>query len=161
MMHKIQSHVTQAELHDLFEYRDDGHLIRRSTGRIAGCLDVSNGYTILHIKKQKYRVHRLIFLFHHGHLPEMIDHIDGNRSNNKIENLREATKNQNCHNYKKPVTNTSGYKNIYWDKNHEKWRVMIEENGKQYTKRFKDKQEAIEYAEQLRNQLHKDFARRE
>jgi len=66
----------------------------------------------------------LIFLYHHGYLPKFVDHIDGNKKNNRIENLREATKSQNAMNQKVSTRNTSGIKGVMWHKRDKKWFVQ-------------------------------------
>jgi hypothetical protein len=74
--------------------------------------------------------HRLIFLWHHGFLPERIDHIDGCSLNNKIENLRAVTQSQNLQNTNKRKTNTSGYKGVSWSKQRKCWIASITVNHK-------------------------------
>ena len=95
--------ITQERLHELFEYREDGNLIRKiRTAKRTGVVGSYNnkGYYQVTIKWKRYLLHRLIFLYHHGYLTPgmMIDHIDGNPSNNRIENLREVTRSQNLQN---------------------------------------------------------------
>jgi hypothetical protein len=93
-----------------------------------------------------------------GYLPQEVDHIDGNKSNNKIENLRGVTKSQNGWNTKKRKTNTSGCKNVYWDKRTNKWLVSFAINKiKKYYGRFIDKNEAIKMANQMRIKLHGEY----
>ena len=95
--------MTKEELHELFEYRD-GNLywkVNRGSNQMIGKKAGSrlgNNYWHIRIKKKAIYTHRAIFLFHHGYLPETIDHIDGNPSNNAIENLRAATQAQNNRN---------------------------------------------------------------
>ena len=72
------------------------------------------GYLKTLIKRKPYRLHRIIFMMHHGYLPEFLDHIDGNPANNRIENLRPATASQNNLNRGKHKRNTSGYKGVTW-----------------------------------------------
>ena len=75
-------------------------------------------------KQYKIRAHRLAWYLHYGKLPEnQIDHIDGNRSNNKIDNLRDVT---NQHNQWNRV-NAKGY---VWSKQHKKFMARVRLNGK-------------------------------
>lgn len=57
-----------------------------------------NGYMRVYINNTAYSVHRLVFEAFHGYCPKYIDHIDGDRANNKLENLREVTQSENMHN---------------------------------------------------------------
>jgi hypothetical protein len=117
-----------------FDYQD-GNLIRKigragEVGQIAGCIHKGNGYVHVKIKAKCFKAHRLIFLYHHGYLPECVDHIDGDKTNNKIENLRAATKEENCHNQKIRSTNTSGCKGVSWNRIQKKWQVALCKNYK-------------------------------
>ncbi|MBR8343039.1 HNH endonuclease [Burkholderia ambifaria] len=114
----------------------DGNLLwanawkKQLNGTIAGRED-SDGYRRIHVPSiGMIGVHRLIFLLHHGFLPEFVDHIDGNPRNNSIENLRAATRHENARNVKTPVTNTSGRKGVYFIKATGKWQVSIRTNDK-------------------------------
>ena len=122
--------LTHENLLQIFDY-SDGHLIWKSkrgcrikAGDIAGCKHYS-GYIQITINKKSYRAHRLVFFWHHGYMPEFIDHIDRNRSNNKIQNLRPATKLQNQGNRAATKNNLIGLKGIYWDKTRLKWGARI------------------------------------
>jgi hypothetical protein len=159
--------ITQKECLDLFEYRD-GKLFWKVTrnnfvpkGTEVGSLD-GKGYLRTKINKKNYSVHRLIFLFHKGYLPEYLDHINGDRLDNRIENIREATMGQNNYNKKTPKTNTSGFKNVYWTKDMNKWRVRLNANGiKVCFGYYEDFEKAKRVAIEARNKLHKEFARHE
>ena len=76
-----------------FHFRyEDGLLIYRwgeRAGTSVGCVD-ANGYLISAMNNTNYKVHRLVYLLHHGEIPPIIDHIDGVKHNNRIENLRGA-----------------------------------------------------------------------
>ena len=69
-------------------------------------------------------------MYHHGYFPEAVDHIDGDRFNNKIENLREATHVENHYNRKVQKNNKSGSKNVCWHKLINKWSVDLTVNKK-------------------------------
>ena len=97
---------------------------RCKIGNVAGWSN--DGYVAIEINNKQYKAHRLAWLYVNGETPQnLIDHIDGNRSNNKISNLRESTYQTNSENYKTPKTNKSGVKNVSWYKNLNKWVVSI------------------------------------
>lgn len=125
----------------------------------AGSVHVS-GYIVVRLQNKLYFLHRLIFLYHHGFLPKNVDHIDGNKQNNKIENLREATTQENQFNAKKSQKNTSGYKNVSFCKNSKKWFVQLRINKKnRYIGYFADIELADLVAQEARDKYHKEFAR--
>ena len=101
----------------------------------------TQGYTMvqLDIEGKKYSIigHRLAWFLHYGTLPiNSIDHIDGNTSNNKIDNLRDVTNQQNQWNQ----TKAKGYS---WDKSANKFRAAIKINGKKkHLGLFQTEQEA-------------------
>ena len=119
-----------------FEYRDGNlywiahptaaYLIGRQAGGANG-----NGYLSVRLMKKPYYVHRVIYEMHHGCAPELIDHADGDLQNNRIENLRPATKSQNAKNSKAPTTNKSGVKGVCREKRYGNWRVTARVDGKQ------------------------------
>jgi hypothetical protein len=120
-----------------FDYKD-GNLIRKigrvnEIGAVAGCIHRGTGYVHIKIKAKAFKAHRLIFLYHHGFLPDLVDHIDGNKTNNKIENLRLATKQENCRNQKVRSTNKSGYKGVKWVNFYKKWKVEVGKDYKQFS----------------------------
>lgn len=87
-------------LRKTFHYHEDGHLIRKS-GKVAGSID-KNGRLRIMFRYKMYSGPRLIWAVFYGNLPEKdIDHKDRNPSNNKIENLREASMSMNMGNYTK------------------------------------------------------------
>ena len=91
----MKQYPTQAELKALFVYKD-GNLYRG--GRIAGARN--EGYKQICINYQKYYLHRLIYIYHHGEADVKleIDHLNRNRNDNRIENLRLVTKGVNNEN---------------------------------------------------------------
>lgn len=156
--------ITQELVKELFEYRDgDLYWKIRASQRVragdkAGKVE-KRGYRAVSIKRKYYKVHRIIFLMFHGYLPLLVDHIDGNKLNNDINNLRPATHAQNCQNAKISKTNTSGYKGVTWDKENKKWMVQIHANGKnKKIGRFDDLELAGLVAAEARNKYHKEFA---
>jgi hypothetical protein len=156
--------ITQDYVKQLFEYRD-GELFwkvkysqRVKIGAKAGALD-GDEYFRISINSKRYLNHRLIFLMHHGYLPEYLDHIDGNPSNNKIENLRAATLTQNQHNRKLGKDNTSGVKGVCWHKIKKKWQIQMRINNKvKHFGYFDDLELADLVAQEARDKYHGAFA---
>lgn len=154
---------TQEYLTSLFEYRD-GKLFRKTNrantkiGNEAGWIG-NRGYKILGLDYQEVLVHKLIFMMHHGFIPEYIDHINGNRADNRIENLRETTTSQNGCNQKISKKNTSGCKNVSWNKTRNKWVVRIVfDSGKLKQWYVDDFEFAKLLAYEAREKYHKEFA---
>lgn len=153
--------LTQSQVQELFAYKD-GELTRRSgsyADKVAGSLN-KKGYVIVCVNYKLLKAHRLVFLYHHGYLPEQIDHIDGNKSNNRIENLRAATNGQNMMNRGAFRNNTSGCKGVFWDKEHGRWRVSIRKDKVlKHIGRFDDIELAELVAVEARDKYHGAFAR--
>lgn len=150
-----EAELTADNLHEIFEYRDgDLYWKASKAGTIAG-----GGYYQTGIQGKYFKNHRLIFLMHHGYLPDLIDHIDGNRLNNRIENLRPATRSQNSFNSIKPKSNKSGIKGVSWINKFKKYRARLYANKKTYELGYftnlKDAEKAINEA---REKHHGNFA---
>lgn len=99
-------------------------------GEMAGWIDEESGYQKLRLGGVKYMAHRLVWKMVHGVEPEVIDHIDGNRLNNRVENLRSVCHSENNKNKTKGVNNTSGMTGVSWHKRINKWAANIKINGK-------------------------------
>jgi len=155
--------LTQEEAVRLFEYRD-GSLYRKVTtnynakaGDLVGVVQ-KHGYLRVRACSKQYLVHRLIFLIHHGYMPETLDHIDGDPTNNRIENLREATQQQNCYNRRVRKDNKAGTTNVYWKKQIQKWCVNLSINGKnKHFGYFKDLELAELIATEARDKYRGEF----
>ncbi len=81
---------SQEALRGLFLYLD-GHLVRKTTNKVCGTKD-AYGYLVYNIKRgQQFKVHRIIWKLIYGTEPKVIDHINGDKADNRIENLREGT----------------------------------------------------------------------
>ena len=99
-------------------------------GDVAGCL-AKHGYIFIRVDKNLYTAHRLAWLYVYGEWPNgNIDHINRNRSDNRISNLRSASQAENCQNKHLRSDNKSGYAGVYWCKNAQKWRAYIGADGK-------------------------------
>jgi hypothetical protein len=96
----------------------------RLIGMPAGVVN-KEGYVRIGLDGKPYLRHRLIFAWHHGRWPtNEIDHIDRDRSNDRIENLREATRGQNMWN--------KGAKGYSWNRQNKKWMAQLSANGKRF-----------------------------
>lgn len=127
--------LKQERLHHLFEYVD-GDLVRRvdinnqKAGTVAG-FPAGGGYLGVSVDGARYKVHRLVWLYHHGYFPENeLDHIDREKTNNRISNLREVSRSCNMRNTKVANTNTSGVTGVCWHKGMGKWRSSVGVNRK-------------------------------
>ncbi|MDB4725809.1 HNH endonuclease [bacterium] len=90
---------------------------------------LQQGYRRIGIEGSAYKAHRLAFLYMEGRVPATVDHIDGDKSNNRWSNLREASVVQNGANMKLPTNNTSGYKGVHWSKVEQAWQVRLQAEG--------------------------------
>ncbi len=163
-MAKKDSTLTKEYLNTLFYYKD-GNLyskvdrykttIRKDS--LIKCY-LQSGYLRTCINYKSYRIHRLIFMMHYGYMPTQIDHINGIKDDNRIENLREASHTENQLNKSAPKNNTTGIKNVTYQYN--KWRVRLTVNKKLINFGSFDHKELAELvAAEARNKYHKEFAR--
>lgn len=117
----------------------------------------STGYKTFKINGKQYLEHRLIWAWHYGNVPDYLDHINNNFLDNRIENLREATHQENMCNRKTPKHNKSGVKGVYKQKN--RWRAQITANGvMKYLGSFVNLDDAKYAVIKARNSLHKNFS---
>ena len=131
--------ISQQDLKELFWLnRDTGDLMNRlkrsssaSANAVAGWIDKPSGYRRIKINGVQYRMHRLVWLYHFGEWPvDEIDHINGERLDNRIDNLRVVTNQENCKNQKLPRNNKSGVTGVHFNKHHQKWQAQIKGDGK-------------------------------
>lgn len=155
--------LTKQRCEELFTYHD-GALYRKQTvagipaGSLAGSLS-SAGYFHVRVDDKRQLWHRIIFLMHFGWLPPVVDHIDGDPRNNRIENLRAATSSQNQHNRKANKNcnpNGKGLKQL----SSGSWLVRLNREGKSvFCRAFKEFELAQLVAEEARELYHGKFAR--
>ncbi|AXF66107.1 HNH endonuclease [Leclercia sp. W17] len=133
---------------------------RRPVGSAAGYL-TSLGYIQIGIDCGNYSAHRLAWMYMHGEFPEMgIDHINGNPADNRIENLRAVTHQQNMWNRRVQKNNSSGYPGVYFNKSANKWRACIRVKGKRiHLGYFKSAKEAHDKYVEASKEHHSQYAR--
>ena len=127
----------------LFLWKKDGKGIP-GKGSVAGCIR-ENGYAVIRLSGSVYYQHRLAWKYFYNQDPEnkYIDHINRNKSDNRIKNLRVVTMSENCNNKDLIVSNKSGYTGVSWSKHAKKWCARFWANGKGHlVGYFKDPEEA-------------------
>ena len=154
--------LTKEYLHDWFLYNNGCLFYKKSKQRItigqqAGWKN-ADGYYKIKINNVIYALHRVIFYYHSGFMPKVVDHINQNKSDNRIENLRATNQSWNTIYSKKNTKNTSGYKNISWHKPSEKWWIRIFVDGKRRSfGLFENLQDAVKVAKETRIKHHGEF----
>jgi hypothetical protein len=153
--------MTQEDVAGLFVYRDGGLYwnVRRKKVQLGSRVghQGKDGYRRLVYKGKYYMEHRLIFLLHHGYMPPLLDHIDGDPTNNRIENLRQATYADNNRN--SVHASGSGVKGVTWDATRNKWRCQIHVANQNYNLgRYDTLAEAQAVIDEARARLHGVFA---
>jgi len=100
------------------------------SGSISGSED-SGGYLQIGVDGNRYRAHRLAFLYTTGMWPDgEVDHVNHNKSDNRISNLRITSHKENGKNQKRPFDNKSGHIGVSWVTRNEKWLSQIRVNNK-------------------------------
>jgi len=142
--------VTHEFVQERFTYDPEGFLVwtaaanNQHIGKRAGYRK-KDGYVYIDLFNNKKSVgaHRLIFLWHHGYLPPMLDHINRIKSDNRIENLREATPTQQNANKAINPRSATKHKGVAYEKSRNRYRARIKVQGKvKNIGRFKTPEEA-------------------
>ncbi len=128
--------IKQSELKELLDYNPDTGIFiwkvkstYKKIGDIAG-YEAQDGYVRIKIKSIYYTAHKLAWIYSYNENPELIDHINLKKNDNRICNLRKATKSQNQYNKAIQKNNTSGIKGVNWNCNAKKWMAITTINGK-------------------------------
>ena len=162
-MPKYQTELTAERLRDLLSYDletgDFRWRIRTSNcihvGDVAGCQN-TNCYLQIRVDRRLYLAHRLAWLYVHGRWPNAeLDHRNGVRTDNRIENLREATRSENCQNIGRSPRSATGHKGVYCRPDKKKWWARIQLSGKKhYLGSFDSLDAAVEARSRAKAELH-------
>ncbi|MEH0015774.1 HNH endonuclease signature motif containing protein [Citrobacter portucalensis] len=133
---------------------------RFKVGEVAGTIN-NQGYVRIMMFGMGFQAHRLAFYFMTGELPAddlEVDHINGDRSDNKWGNLRLVTHAINMQNSRTPKHNTSGHPGVLYVKTNRKWAARISVKGRMIQLgEFVEKQDAIECYLKAKRKLHEGF----
>lgn len=166
--------ITQELVKELFDYHKDGYLIWKKlkiknqikVGNIAGYVNKYDGYYRVHIQNKGYKISRIVFLYHYGWLPRIVDHIDRDISNNKVGNLRAATDAENGKNRTSVKNSSSQYLGVsIYNKRTKsrppRWLAALKHHTFDYQLRIgvfeSEEQAALEY-NRFAVYYHKEFA---
>ena len=127
--------LTRLALDDSFDFGIPPRVVKSYNLKWAGVVCKSldkDGYVVVSINDHIYRGHRIAYAIYYGFdpFPLQIDHISGDKKDNRIENLRMCDNATNCRNVKRNNKNTSGETGVYWCKEKRRWRVMLQVNGR-------------------------------
>lgn len=119
--------ITQEELLSLFTYSDG--MLYRKDGRAVSGKPYPNGYYYMYIGSRRHLLHRVIYAWHTGEWPPLVDHKDTDTNNNRIDNLRPLTKSLNTHNsdISRGKIESRG---VCWDNNRGRYLAQIRVDGK-------------------------------
>lgn len=134
----------------------------QSVGRRAMNIDAGKGYLVGSLDSKRLMAHRVAWCLFYGDWPEdQIDHIDGNRANNVISNLRSACNGRNGHNRGMLRNNSSGYKGVSWSRaGRGSWRYAIRYSGNRIEHSgFKTALDAALAYDKKALELHGEFAK--
>ena len=109
-----------------------GRRMKPRAGEVAGCAD-PRGYIQIRINRRLYWAHRLALAIVNGEWPDgEVDHLDGDKGNNRLSNLRVGTKATNMQNLRRAMTSnkSSGLLGAHWNKERQKWKAAITVDGR-------------------------------
>ena len=96
----------------------------------------SEGYIRVGIAGKRYKAHRLAFLYMTGEWPNVVDHINGDRTDNRWANLRDADHTVNAENKLLVPLGNNPFLGVSWSKRRSKWHAQIMVRGKQHNLGF-------------------------
>lgn len=164
------SQLTQSELSRMIQYDPDTGVFiwlepagtKMKKGDRAGGAKIGH-YSEIKIRGKSYKAHRLAWLYVHGRFPDgCIDHINGDPSDNRLCNLREASHAENLRNTKKQKSNSTGYKGVSWHQRDRRYQANISVNQKRiYLGSFLDPEQAYAAYCKASKEYHGEFGRAE
>jgi hypothetical protein len=159
--------LTKDYVANLLEYNPETGELRRKisrssnarVGQIVGTIR-PDGYLSVMINGCRYQAHRVAWLLAHGEWPDdVVDHVNGIKTDNRISNLRACSQSENVMNAKTRSNNTSGVKGVCWHKAKNAWHASVCARGRRvfggYHKNLEDAKRAVM---SLREQLHREFS---
>lgn len=162
----MRKELTQERLKEVLHYDPETGLFtwlvtnshRNVAGNVAGCH--ASGKIYIGIDGRMYRAHRLVWLYVYGHFPAgNIDHKNRDWRDNRLENLRLASQEENMRNRGCQYNNTTGYKGVSFCKRDAKYQSKIQHQGKHYNLgRYDCPREAAHAYNVAAVQLHGEFA---
>jgi hypothetical protein len=120
--------ITQGRLKEALDYNPDTGVFTRE-GKTVG-YNNGRGYLKVSIDNKEHYLHRLAWLYVYGVLPPLVDHIDRNKGNNKLSNLRVVTNSENLHNRAAPRNSNTGVKGVCYVKERNKYVAYKTQNYK-------------------------------
>lgn len=173
---KTRNDLAAEEVRQLLEYDPQTGILRwrrntlrskdwntRYAGRVTGCLERRCHCLQVRLNDTLYLAHRLAWLIVTGEWPTAeIDHINGDRADNRWDNLREATRGQNMFNRAKLANNTSGFPGVRFRPHHGKWEARITVSRKTVWRAYAlTAQEAAALRREALPKFHGEFVRKE
>ena len=130
-------------------------------GDVAGSIDGTRKYWSVKVVDKPILCHRAIWVLFNKEVPDgmQIDHIDGDKLNNRIENLRLASASNNSMNTKLRKDNKAGVKGMWKESNRDRWCGQVMAGGKSYRKKSVKREVVEAWLVDTRNKLHAEFAR--
>jgi hypothetical protein len=125
----ITEHLEYNPITGIVSWTTEGSHKRGPKGSEAGFYNKIERYRLITCSGRILRTHRIVWYLYYNQWPKyVIDHIDGNTTNNRIENLRDVTRKTNSRNMKRSKANKSGVTGVFWCKRVEKWGASIYQN---------------------------------
>lgn len=149
----MQESISESRLKELLEYDPDTGVFtwlitpsqRTRKGMRAGSIHKASGYRRIKIDNVNYQEHRLAFLYMTGSVPQVVDHIDQDRSNNKWCNLRASTHAENSMNIGATRKSKTGHQGVYYNAKKFKYQAYITKQGRKvWQQSFDSCSEAVE-----------------